>query len=220
MYVPILGMHRSGTSCLAGICEHAGLFFLDPSRANRFNVKGNRENLELVNLNDDLLGKRNMDWTATNPIEPSSPSAAETHAIREFLDKNIGNAASNVIGFKDPRMTITYDFWRPELNNHWRSTTDAISQNFLPVATYRNPLAVAKSLFARDKMDQKTAIAIWTNYNSKLLEICLETQCPLVYFSHVPSLYTAEVGLALNAIGEHFNLRLAKKRAISFFQLT
>jgi len=40
----ILGMHRSGTSCLAGCLEEAGLYLGDVNLKAGFNKKGNREN--------------------------------------------------------------------------------------------------------------------------------------------------------------------------------
>ena len=39
----ILGMHRSGTSCLAGMLRDAGVFMGEVSEANAYNRKGNLE---------------------------------------------------------------------------------------------------------------------------------------------------------------------------------
>jgi hypothetical protein len=42
-FVFILGMHRSGTSCLAGSLERCGLFLGDVSRSNVSNPRGTHE---------------------------------------------------------------------------------------------------------------------------------------------------------------------------------
>jgi hypothetical protein len=42
--VSILGMHRSGTRCLTGTMQEAGLVLGKFSTFNEFNRKGNREN--------------------------------------------------------------------------------------------------------------------------------------------------------------------------------
>jgi len=41
----ILGMHRSGTSCLAGCLQAAGLISGEVNIQAMYNAKGNRENL-------------------------------------------------------------------------------------------------------------------------------------------------------------------------------
>ena len=41
--VCVLGMHRSGTSCLAGSLEQQGLFLGETNTRGPFNLRGNRE---------------------------------------------------------------------------------------------------------------------------------------------------------------------------------
>ena len=45
--VIILGMHRSGTSCLTGCLKEYGLHLGDVSESNKHNKKGNQENKEV-----------------------------------------------------------------------------------------------------------------------------------------------------------------------------
>lgn len=55
--VTVLEMHRSGTSCLAGCLEDAGLFPGEVSRAAPFNKKGNNENLAVMEFTDEVLAE-------------------------------------------------------------------------------------------------------------------------------------------------------------------
>ena len=43
--IAILGMHRSGTSCLAGSLQEAGIYLGDVVTSAAHNQKGNRENV-------------------------------------------------------------------------------------------------------------------------------------------------------------------------------
>ena len=51
----VLGMHRSGTSCLAGSLEQQGLFLGEVNTAAPFNRRGNRERFDVMNLQGDIL---------------------------------------------------------------------------------------------------------------------------------------------------------------------
>lgn len=55
-------MHRSGTSCLAGSLQHNGLYLGDVHTWNPYNVKGNRENEKIINLNDDVMKFSGGSW--------------------------------------------------------------------------------------------------------------------------------------------------------------
>ena len=60
--VAILGMHRSGTSCLTGTLQEAGLFLDDCHTWNKHNEKGNRENQKFVDLHDAILEANGGAW--------------------------------------------------------------------------------------------------------------------------------------------------------------
>ena len=60
----ILGMHRSGTSCLTGSLQEAGLSLGDCHTWNPHNLRGNRENQAFVDLHDDILKANHGAWDA------------------------------------------------------------------------------------------------------------------------------------------------------------
>ncbi|MFD2233067.1 hypothetical protein [Phaeospirillum tilakii] len=63
----ILGMHRSGTSCLTGMLEQAGLPLGEVNTVSRHNRKGNRENNEVMRLNDAVLAASGGRWDQPPP---------------------------------------------------------------------------------------------------------------------------------------------------------
>lgn len=67
--IMILGMHRSGTSCLAGSLQSAGLCLGSVSISNTYNPKGNRENSLIMLLNDELLNYNNSNWCSPPPTK-------------------------------------------------------------------------------------------------------------------------------------------------------
>ncbi|MCD6201107.1 MAG: hypothetical protein J7K46_04775, partial [Bacteroidales bacterium] len=58
----ILGMHRSGTSCLTGTLGQNGIFLGNVLKENMYNKKCNIENKEVMKLNNLLLKYNNGSW--------------------------------------------------------------------------------------------------------------------------------------------------------------
>ena len=75
----ILGMHRSGTSCLAGSLQEAGLYLGEVNTTAPHNAKGNRESRTIVALHDGLLQANGGAWDAppgTSGVACGVPGAA------------------------------------------------------------------------------------------------------------------------------------------------
>ena len=100
--VCILGMHRNGTSCLAGCLEERGLNLGDVVNTAPHNRKGNQENLELRAINDAVLTQSGGAWD--NPPEVLSGD----DDLRQRRDRHIAaNSSVETWGFKDPRTLLT-----------------------------------------------------------------------------------------------------------------
>jgi len=145
--VIIIGMHRSGTSMLTLLLKELGLFVgkdLDPFDLN--------ESMFFITLNDWLLRQCNATWDNVYNyqfidefmVEKAIPIIQGELAgkrRRKYLGsgkvKNIANLDTSW-GWKDPRTTITIDFWK-------RIFPDA---KILHI--YRNPIDVAESLRKRE----------------------------------------------------------------------
>ena len=176
--IAILGMHRSGTSCLAGSLQEAGIYLGDVVTSAAHNQKGNRENLSLCSLNDDVLGYSGGAWNEP----PASCQWTREHQVqRDSLMKSFQESTRRW-GFKDPRTLGTLTFWQD-------STTP-----FQWVGTYRHPLCVAKSLIKRQPNFSMTeALNLWRDYNERLLALYEKEAFPLVNFSVTTEDYIAQL---------------------------
>jgi hypothetical protein len=170
--VLILGMHRSGTSCLAGSLQEAGLYLGEVNTAAPHNAKGNRESLAIMALQDDLLRANGGDWDAP----PATVIWSAEHRARR--DAIIATYPTDRIwGFKDPRTLITLDGWLEAL------------PSVRCVGTFRHPLAVAASLHARNGVPIEKSLALWSTYNCLLLDYQRRLNFPLVSFDWPPERY-------------------------------
>ena len=185
--VIVLGMHRSGTSCLAGLLEEAGVYLGEVSKKNPFNVKGNHENTQIVNLNDALLKLNSGNWH--NP--PDSLKWTNEHADeRDALLESFKSIDCQYWGFKDPRVVFTLGFWSDGI----------VPPHF--IGTFRHPLSVATSIHARNnKMSIDYGLQVWKKYNQRLLEYYENSEFPLISFDVDSESYLRSVESAFQCIG-------------------
>lgn len=162
----VVGMHRSGTSFLTGSLQEAGLELGKHSTWNPHNLKGNRENTDIVAFHDAMLAARGGAWD-NPPAERPQWTEAEYAAARQLIDDYQGAPRW---GFKDPRALLAVEGWQeliPELRF---------------VGIFRHPSAVADSLQARGGMPREQALALWKAYNSRLLELHRRVKFPVLCF--------------------------------------
>lgn len=163
----IIGMHRSGTSCLAGSLQQYGLFLGKVFEENPHNLKGNRENAQIMELNERVLLESDGSWD--NPPNQIIWNSNLTCMRDEIIDGFV-NQDHEIWGFKDPRTLITLPFWLEGI------------RKFKFIGTFRNPESVAKSLFKRNRIPLDNALNLWKIYNEKLLELYEEYHFPLLSF--------------------------------------
>lgn len=183
--VIILGMHRSGTSCLAGALEEAGLNLGEVDRKKHTNPKGNRENLDIMHLNNAVLEENGASWNM--PPEAECAWSPENCVQRDALIASYG--PDTIWGFKDPRTVLVFDGWR-----------DALPEAQL-IATFRHPTAVAQSLNTRNGFPMEDGIALWTAYNTRLLRIIEAGKVPLVCFDWSTERYNSAVRQIAGLLG-------------------
>lgn len=142
----VLGMHRSGTSALAGALHRLGAGLggaLVPAAED--NPGGYFENAAMVAINEALLLALERGWDDPRPLPAdwlASTAAAEaTSAITRLLDAEFAEDAWHVL--KDPRLCRLLALWLPIL-----STRGQVEVLF----ALRSPDAVVASLRRRDRM--------------------------------------------------------------------
>lgn len=167
--VLVLGMHRSGTSSLAGSLQQRGLYLGDVYESRPHNRKGNRENQRIMDLNDTVLRCSGGAWDAPpDALRWDLDCEAARDAIVADLERGAGDRPW---GFKDPRTLLTLPFWREPL------------PGARLLGTFRHPAQVVRSLRARDpSTDIDAAFSLWHEYNRRLLAVHATAPFPLADF--------------------------------------
>ncbi|CAA6826102.1 MAG: Unknown protein, partial [uncultured Sulfurovum sp.] len=155
----ILGMHRSGTSALAGVLNIMGLEFgselTKPSEKE--NPKGFFENIFVQVLNKKIFSENNSSWDDytfdINNIE------------KKDIDKYI-KEAKNILkdefqyvdnfAIKDPRICLLFPIWE-------QACLD-MEIEIKIIIPYRNPLEVAASLKKRNGFSYEFSFILWMKH--------------------------------------------------------
>ncbi len=183
--IAVLGMHRSGTSCLTGLLENAGGYLGHVSKKNPYNLRGNQENQRIMHLHDVLLADSGATWDKP----PNSTVVWRSERKRELENIIKEYAGEQLWAFKDPRTLFTLNGWLkmiPDL--HF-------------IGTFRHPSAVAQSLYNREKMPLNEAFHLWYEYNERLLFYQEKFEFDIVDFNLEPKQYLASVRKAFNKMG-------------------
>ena len=158
--IVVTGMHRSGTSAIAGLLSKCGFSLgseenlLNRNRPKLDNQKGHFENINVVLINDMILKTAGGSWC-------NLPQQKEINVKGEALKNHIINFEYTFEGniVKDPRLCLTLDLWKkycPRLK--------------YVVICFRHPLSVAQSLNKRDGIPLSVGLNLWHEYNIRLID--------------------------------------------------
>lgn len=161
MQLIVLGMHRSGTSALArclGLlgCHAGGAGDFPP--ADDANPRGYWERRDVWAANEELLAALGGGWDEVDDLDEGrlTPEDRERFAgrAREVVARL---EAHRPWVIKDPRLCLTLPYWDPFLDDP------------VFVFIHRPPIAVARSLQARDGFSLALGVALWEHYNLSAL---------------------------------------------------
>lgn len=190
----VTGMHRSGTSCIAGLLARCGFSLgtshplLNESRLD--NEKGHFENLGAVVINETILRSAGGSWD-------DPPSQEEIAEAGEELAEDIRLFSETFDGdmFKDPRICLTISVWE----RHCASNLGSI------VLCLRHPSSVALSLLKRNNIPIETGLELWARYNVSLIKGVSKIPLIVVDYDNLESnlpfelaCLTAELGTTLS----------------------
>src|SRR4051812_19241109 len=100
-------MHRSGTSCVAGMLAAAGVASAGESVRNWDNARGHHEMLELIRLDEAVLAYSQGHWLSP----PAEVRWTDEHAAAR--DRLLGARIAGLpVLLKDPRALLVLPFWR------------------------------------------------------------------------------------------------------------
>ncbi len=157
--VLVLGMHRSGTSAIARMLGLLGCALprtLMPEYAS--NPKGHWESQRVADFNDEILTQAGTQWDDWLPVNPRLSETQIWPLLvqrgREVLREEFGDAP--LFALKDPRICKLAGFWIEVF----------LAENVDPafVLPLRNPMEVARSLAARDGIQEYHSLLIWLRH--------------------------------------------------------
>jgi hypothetical protein len=157
--VVVLGMHRSGTSSVAGALVRLGgaapLHLMPPHRDNE---RGYWESDIVANLNDAILAAGGSDWRDWRAFDPRRMRRRTALALRlragTALNDEFDGASLPIL--KDPRMCRLMRVWSPVFGD--------VGWSVRVVLPVRSPLEVAWSLNGRDGASLSYACLLWIRY--------------------------------------------------------
>jgi hypothetical protein len=152
----VLGVHRSGTSCLAQLLNALGAKLpaqlAGPSHGNPF---GHWEPARLLEINEEILAAIGRTWDDPRPIPAGwfrSPAAYAFHErLRALITSEYGNAP--LILIKEPRIC--------RLAPLYLDVLDVLGIKPLVVLPVRQPSEVIRSIQERDHIDPWAIELLW-----------------------------------------------------------
>jgi GT2 family glycosyltransferase len=162
--VLVLGMHRSGTSMIARLVNLCGAYIAEQSEImepSPDNPAGYWEPKKLVEINQAVLSQMGGSWCSPPlqnvPDSLESVDATVVSDMKRFLSCDVPRDRPRVL--KDPRMSVLLPLWRDLLPRP------------VVLIVWRNPVDVAKSLYARDRFPASVSYALWEQYTRSAIEV-------------------------------------------------
>lgn len=161
MAVFVIGMHRSGTSMVAGVLEALGVNFGPQEEllpANQSNLNGYYENRRVLEINDELTAANGLHWRTLPAISQRRKVEGVEAYIKAVGDVGRSFENSKLWGVKDPRLS----FFLP----YWKKAAPSPSA----IICVRRPESVARSLHVRNEISPVYGAALWELYTLAALK--------------------------------------------------
>lgn len=188
VFVPIVGMHRSGTSCITSLLAANGLHLGDNLLGpNSINPDGFWESKTAIRINELALKSFRYD--------DANPAGAVPHFSRSLLRRAerflLELSCKPVVGWKDPRTILTWPAWHELLYKN----------RYVVVACLRHPRSVTKSFMACDAtITYENALDCWRKFNAMIASIVAD-----VVFINFDAPLEPQIQYACGRIGLEFN---------------
>ena len=153
--IVVLGMHRSGTSMLAGLLHLAGAYAGDTIEPRYDNPKGFWEHKGVCHLDIRALQNLGVPWDA--PLGLPQGWMERLDALKPERDAIADEFAAQPLWvLKEPRLCHLFSWWAEAFT--------ARGLRLGIVLPLRHPLAVAASLAARSPMPVERALVAWCEH--------------------------------------------------------
>ncbi|NNM87770.1 MAG: glycosyltransferase [Phycisphaerae bacterium] len=157
--IVVLGMHRSGTSSLAGVLNLLGIRAGDNCiPGDSSNPKGYFEDKVIHHVNSRLMVAMGANWDTLGLNRAGFPDETTFEAIFADACELIRSRLemTDIWFFKDPRTCRLLPFWQKIFRQ--------LNLRELYLVCVRNPLSVAASLQQRDSMAPAHALLLWLEH--------------------------------------------------------
>lgn len=181
LFVVIAGMHRSGTSALAGLLQQMGARLgtdleLMPPKPD--NPVGFFERLDVFDLHQSALQSLGAEWDVVSkllePVERRRRLEELEPSLRVEMDEVVaGLSGDGIAVLKDPRFSLLLPLWSRVLDP------------VVAISTYRPPEIVAASLEKRDGIPLRIGVALWEAYQICLLQQSAEVPTFVVSYDQL-----------------------------------
>lgn len=151
----VLGMHRSGTSSVAGALTLLGAVAPRTLMASApDNPRGFWESNVVADLNDSLLAEVGGSWNDWRRLSRAPDFGAARDRIAAALHGEFGEAETIVL--KDPRICRLFPTWRAAM--------EVAGYRPLVISPLRHPSEVAASLQARNPITREQGLRLWLRH--------------------------------------------------------
>lgn len=157
--IPILGMHRSGTSALAGALHKLGAdlgpesSWIHPAADN---PRGFFEYEPVVEIDRAILAALGGTWSTPPAFPPGWTADERLAGPRERARQLAAELPADMV-VKDPRLSLVQPLW------------DDVSEPRPAVLCVRHPAAVAGSLHSRNEFSVDAGLYLWFRYYASSL---------------------------------------------------
>jgi hypothetical protein len=159
MIYVVLGMHKSGTTLVARTLHESGIVMGQefPREADYSRVKYEAHCAQ--EITDDILGlsRRHLSLDVTSRSLPADGVGEDILERMRGMSANLRERYEDW-GFKDPRVCLTYRYWKQALPEH------------RVIIIYRDPVEVWRR-YARvnHKWWSRAAFKVWCDYNNNIM---------------------------------------------------
>ena len=180
MIIIILGMHRSGTSTVAGVLHLnkvvMGTYQNFWPRPLNQNPKGFYENFDFRKINDQLLNRAGYDVKSYKPEIPNIQQIDSLSDKMKLIIKK-SNSSYQDWGWKDPRTCLTA--------NHWANAIDTLGlqKKLKIIFMARRASSVSRSLNQRNDLSFEQGLELWNSYTEQAFSFIKNNSYPTYYCS-------------------------------------
>lgn len=209
-WIPVLGMHRSGTSSmtrgLLALGADLGANLMEPMPD--VNPKGFWEDMDIYHLNEEMLQALGSQWYHSTPLLPAQIDLLVATGYLEKAAQLLRSKRMDQLpfAFKDPRLCRLLAFWQ--------HVFVVVGGTVGYVLALRNPVSIADSLQNRDGMDRTQSYLLWLTHT--LNSILLTNRQKRVLVSYDALIKTPEA--QMRRVAEHLNLTVQEDHLTKYVE--